>query len=436
MTTRSLDADARRQLMRLIGGSAFVFACRVAGAGLTFGSQVILARWLGAAEFGLYVIAASWCILLSMLATAGMPAAAMRFIGAGLARNDPAYIRGFARRGLQITFATGVLTVVLGVLVLFGIPGLTSPGQRQALLVALATVPFFAVLNFYGGTANAFPWLVQSFVPTNVLRPLLFLVALWFLSSRDLHLDATRAMELQWVVVLFCTALAGWAFQRRLSAEVPASGRSYETRGWLRAAVPLLGAGLFTSYLAEVTVIIAGFYLPSEDVGVFQVSYRIALLIAFGLYAVDSFTAPEAARFVATADQDNLQRSVNSATRLRFWPALAAVAVLALAGKPVLRIFGDEFVRGYAVLVLLAFAQLAQAAVGPVSRLMTLTGQQDRALLAAVGSLLLLIPLLAVLVPSFGMEGAAVAALLDIVVWSVWMRHLVIKSLGIRPSVL
>ncbi|MEO7387070.1 MAG: oligosaccharide flippase family protein [Gammaproteobacteria bacterium] len=435
MALRSLDADGPRQLLRVIGGSAFIFACRVAGAGLTFGSQVILARWLGAAEFGNYVLAASWCILLSTVATAGMPSAAMRFIGAGLVRGDIANIRGFARRGLQVTLAAGVLTALLGAVVVLAIPGLVPDAHRQPMLVALATVPFFAVLNFHGGTANAFSWMVQSFLPTNVLRPLVFLVALWFLASRHLHLDATRAMELQWLVVVLCMALAGLAFQRRLTTAFPAAELTYETRHWLRTAVPLLGASLFTSYLAEITVIAAGFYLPSDEIGVFQVSYRIALLIAFGLYAVDSFTAPEAARLVATADHENLQRSVNRATRLRFWPALAAVGVLVLAGRPVLRLFGDEFVAGYSVLVLLAIAQLAQAAVGPVSRLMMLSGQQDRALLAAVGSLVLLMPLLAVLVPPFGMEGAAAAALLDIIVWSIWMRYLVIKSLGIRPAV-
>jgi O-antigen/teichoic acid export membrane protein len=262
-----------------------------------------------------------------------------------------------------------------------------------------------------------------------------FLVALWILARGELQYSATDAMILQWFAFVGVTVLAGIAFHLRLAREVRATGREYETRRWIRTAVPLLGAFTFSAYLPEITVVVAGFYLSSLDVGILQVSYRIALLIAFGLYAVDSFTAPEAARLVARTDQKNLQETVDRATRLRFWPALAAVIVLVVAGRPILALFGPEFVSGYAALIILAIAQLTQAAVGPVNRLMMLTGHQDRTLVAAVGALLLLLPLLAVLAPRYGSVGAAVAALIDMVVWSLWMRYLVVKSLNIRPSI-
>ncbi len=428
--------SGREQLGRLVGGSAFIFACRVAGAGLTFASQVIMARWLGATEFGIYVIAFSWCILLAMVATAGMPLAAMGFIGVALAKRDLPYLRGFVRRGLQVTLAGGALTAIIGAALVLGVAGLVPNTYRLSLLGALATVPLLALLNYYAGAAHAFPWLAQSFLPTNVLRPWFFLLALWFLAPPGATASAAQAMELQLLVVALTTLLAALAFQSRLAREAPTAPRSYETRRWLRTALPLLGASIFTTYLPEITVVLVGFFLTSADAGVFQVSYRIALLIGFGLYAVDSFTAPEAARLIATTDHESLKRTVNQATRLRFWCAFAAVIVLAIAGRPVLRLFGREFVGGYGALVMLALAQLAQAAVGPVSRLMMLSGHQDRSLIAAAGSLLLLLPLVALLTPRFGVEGAAAAAFIDIVVWSAWMRYLVIKSLGMRPSVI
>jgi O-antigen/teichoic acid export membrane protein len=422
-------------LLRLIGGSAFIFSSRVAGAALTFATQVVLARWMGAAELGAYVIAFSWCILLSTVATAGMPVAAVRFIGAGLARNDTSYIRGFTRRGTQIALAGGLVIAALGsaILVLTNdVPAI----YRTPLLVALAMVPLFAVLNFYAGAANSFPWLAQSFLPTNVLRPLFFLVAIWLFAYETRQIDAYRVMQIQWLVIATLSAFCTLAFQWRLHSEVSADGRRYESRRWLRTAVPLLGVTIFSSYLPEITIVLAGFWLSNADVAVLQVGYRIALIIGFGLYAVDAYTAPEAARMIATTDHASLQRMVNRATRLRFWGALAAVALLAVAGRPLLGLFGQEFVSGYGVLMILATAQLTQAAVGPVARLMALSGHHDRCLVASVGSLLVLIPLMALLAPRFGMTGAAIAAVIGMALWSLWMRYLIVASLGIRPSVL
>lgn len=420
-------------LVRLIGGASFIFACRLAGAGLTFASQVLMARWMGAEQFGLYVIAFSWCILLATVATGGMAQGGMRFIGVGLARSDFDYVRGYVRRGYQLSVAGGLIVAAVGAaVVLFG---LVPEAHRVPLLVMLATVPFFTVLNYYGGITNALSWIAQSFLPINVIRPLVFLLALWVLALRKEHYGATEALVLQWFAFAGVAVTAGLAFQYRLGREVQASGRTYETRRWVRTALPLLGASIFSGYLPEITVVVAGFWLPSAEIGVFQVSYRIALLISFGLYAVDAFTAPEAARFIARAEQGSLQATVDRATRLRFWPSLAAVLVLAVAGRPILGIFGPEFVSGYAVLLILAVAQLFIAAVGPVTRLMMLGGHHDRALLAALGALVLLVALLAALAPRFGSVGAAVAALIDIAVWSAWMRYLVVKSLNVRPSI-
>jgi O-antigen/teichoic acid export membrane protein len=296
-------------------------------------------------------------------------------------------------------------------------------------------VPFFAVLHFCSGTAHAFPWLGQTFLPVNVLRPALFLAALWVLAGTRPQFNASVAMMVQWACFVAVTLLALLALLWRIEREAPAPARSYETRRWLRAAGPLLGVALFGAYLPEITVVISGFWLDSREIGVLQASYRIALLISFGLYAVDAFTAPEAARHVAREDRAELQKTVDRATRLRFWPALAAAILLALAGRPILALFGPEFVAGYAALVILALAQLAQAAVGPVTRLMMLTGHQDRALLASLGALLLLLPLLAVLAPRYGATGVAVAAFIDLAVWSWWMRWLVVRSLDVRPSI-
>lgn len=432
------DIGRRSPMSRLIGGSAFIFGCRVGGAAITFASQVLLARWMGAAELGVYVTAFSACILLSTLATLGFPMAAIRFVGTGLARGDAGYVAGFVRHGRRVIMLTGFAVALLGTAGLLLAGDAVAPAYRVPLLVALAVVPFFAVLEFNGGVANAFTWLGQAFLPGNVVRPLLFLAAIWLMATAPGSdgLTATAAMQAQWAVIAI-VAIGGvaalrWRARPLLGTVVPG-----ESGGeWLRVALPLVGVTLFTAYLPEVVVVLGSLYLPSDQVAVLQVSYRVALLIAFGLYSVDAYTAPEAARLMATTDKAELGRLVRRVTRLRFWTALLAVIALAAAGRPVLGLFGSEFMAGYTVLLILAVAQLPQAAAGPALRLLTISGHQDQALITCLASLALLVPLVMILTPAWGMTGLAVAVLLTTLLWSAAMAWLVVRYLGIRPAII
>jgi O-antigen/teichoic acid export membrane protein len=273
-----------------------------------------------------------------------------------------------------------------------------------------------------------------SFVPTNVIRPLLFLTVIAVLGLTGNAVTAASAMMYQWVAIIVVAAATTVASRRLTQHMTGDVTPQYDTRQWVRIALPLMAVTLFTAYFPEFLVILTGAWLASDDLAVFHISYRIALLIAFGIFAVDAFTAPEAARLHAAGDWQTLQRVTNHATRLRFWGSVAAVLLLSAAGKWLLSLFGADFVRGYGALMILALAQLVQAAVGPVTRLMSVSGHQDRCLVVFGCALALAVALVAVLVPRYGILGAAFAAFLDMALWSVWMRYLVVQYLGIRPS--
>jgi len=421
--------------IRLIRGSTFVFMCRIVGAALTFVSQVLLARWMGAAELGIYVLAFSWCILLSSCATLGFPVAAIRFVGGGLETNEPGYIRGFVRRGAQIVALSGILISAVGIAMLWSGWLFTEPANRYTLTLALLIVPVFAANTFFSGVANGLSRFPLSFLPANVVRPLLFMsliVAAWFTTGT---LNASRVMSLQALAIIAVSSVAIWMIRRALDNSLDAEPAKYDTRAWARTSAPLLAMTLFSGYFPEINIIVAGAYLPSEQLALFHVSFRLALLVSFALFAVDAVTGPEAARLLLSGDKSALQSFVDRATRLRFTVAVTAVVMFGIAGKYFLGLFGPEFVDGYRLLIILAFAQLVQAAVGPVARLMSVSGHQDRCLVVFVVALLALVLLVATLVPLFGATGAAIAALIDMTIWALWMRYLVVRHLDIRPRI-
>ena len=70
------DSDSR--LAQLVAGK--VFLVRVGSALLALASQVLLARWMGSFEFGIYIYAWTWVLMIGALSDMGLSSAARRFI--------------------------------------------------------------------------------------------------------------------------------------------------------------------------------------------------------------------------------------------------------------------------------------------------------------------------------------------------------------------
>jgi O-antigen/teichoic acid export membrane protein len=435
MNSESPSDKPYREISRLISGSAFIFIYRLFGAAATFLTQILLARWMGAAELGIYVLAFSWCILLSTLSTGGFRIASIRFIGEGLSASRPGYISGYVRRSRQIVIILSLAVAVLGSLCLLAFDSVFGVESLSVFIIALLAVPFFALLNLYAGHANALSRFPLSFLPINVFRPLLFLLAICGVWAAGKSLNANIAMSMNWIALGIVAAITIVLSNQALQSHIADVEPQYATRTWIKTAIPLLFVALFTGYFPELMVIIVGAWLPSNELAIFHVCFRVAMLISFGLYAIDAFTGPEIAGLLASGKQEKLQQVVNRVTRLRFWAALAAIIILGFAGREVLSIFGEEFTQGYLILMILAFAQLVQAGVGPTIRLISLSGHQNQSMLVFGVAIIVAIILIAILVPLFGVRGAAMATLLDTILWVAWMRYLVVRRLDIRPSI-
>ena len=69
-------SDSR--LAQLVAGK--VFLVRVGSALLALVSQVLLARWMGSFEFGIYIYVWTWVLMIGALSDFGLSSAARRFI--------------------------------------------------------------------------------------------------------------------------------------------------------------------------------------------------------------------------------------------------------------------------------------------------------------------------------------------------------------------
>src|SRR6187455_2668762 len=116
-----LGGSSEASVTRRLAGTIFII--RVVSAALAYFSQILLARWMGGSDYGIYVYVWTWVLLLGSMMDFGISASAQKIIPEYRASGEQALLRGFLSGSRWLTFAVSTL-VSLG---LAGIVKLLSP---------------------------------------------------------------------------------------------------------------------------------------------------------------------------------------------------------------------------------------------------------------------------------------------------------------------
>src|SRR3954452_21537890 len=101
--------------------AGMAFMIRVASAGVTFLSQIALARWMGGFDFGIYVSVWTWLLLAGDTVHLGIPLIAQRYIPEYTHHNQIDALRGFFIGSRWIVFGLATAFALLGAAAIFAL---------------------------------------------------------------------------------------------------------------------------------------------------------------------------------------------------------------------------------------------------------------------------------------------------------------------------
>src|ERR1700749_4230775 len=134
-STNTPPAGVLARLRSLLGGegsneasvtkrlAGTIFIIRVFSAGLAYLSQILLARWMGGSDYGIYVYVWTWVLLLGSMMDFGISASAQKIIPEYRTSGEHALLRGFLSGSRWMAFAVSSVIALL----LAGIVKLLSP---------------------------------------------------------------------------------------------------------------------------------------------------------------------------------------------------------------------------------------------------------------------------------------------------------------------
>jgi O-antigen/teichoic acid export membrane protein len=423
---------------RLFAGASGLLGLRIVFSTVSFLGSILLARLLGNRGFGSYSYAFAWIVLIGVPAIFGMDQLVVRDVAAYCAKQQWSLLHGLLRKAtFVVNLASVGLVLLAGVTSWIFFRGHDGSQAWSVFAVALILVPFIALTRVRQSAMQGLHQVAMGAMPEQVIQPglLLIFLSLAYVSPRIPRTPAV-AMGLTVLSVGVAFVVGTVQLYRRLPQEAKSAAPVDPEGILIRSALPLLfvsGAGVL---FGQADTLILGALKGPAAVGVYAVAHKAADFISFALNVQGSAFASTATTLYVLRDSDRLQRLITRLARLTLLVSAPLGVGLIFFGRWFLLFYGRQFVEGRMALAILSFSQLLNVAFGAVTMLLVITGFERDAAKATAGGAAANIGFCLLLVPRWGLEGAAIAYTIGMVVWNLWMVLVLYRKAGIHGTVL
>jgi len=278
---------------------------------------------------------------------------------------------------------------------------------------------------------QALGWVARSQWPKFILGPALMLAVLaglWLWQGRLYPVELVAAMTAAAVVPILVNQLQFRRAAPRMSTESLPSTR-------VKAALPFMWLGMLYLVNNRTDLIMLGSLDGAHDAGIYAIAARAGELVTFFLLAANMTLGPRIARMYHEGNHVLLQRMLTAAVR-RIALLSAPVAILFIvAAHPLLYyLYGPAYAEGAVALQILAGAQLFNVVAGPTGNILNMTGHERLTAIGVGTSAVLNIVLNAVLIPFYGVDGAAIATASSLLFWNILLWYWLRRRLDLNPS--
>ncbi|MBV9519712.1 MAG: polysaccharide biosynthesis C-terminal domain-containing protein [Hyphomicrobiales bacterium] len=429
-------AASEPSLERVKRGGVAAFGIFVIGAGLTYCSQLLIARLVGADTFGIYAYVFAWMVVLAYFSALGFDVALLRFVPAYRAERAYALLKGVIQYAERRAMAVSAGVIALGILVVCLAPGMSST-LRNTFIVGFFLVPVWALLWIRSSAVRAFGGVISALAPDRMVRDGMLLVIVAVASfSFGASLDAPWVMTATLVGSVVGLALSSIAKHRLRPRIMDTITAEYSAAIWRRTALPLVIIAGAESLLNRTGVLLLGWSGHTTDAGIYGLAFNIAFLAALPRTAVNTLFAPTISHLFARKDQAMLQILVSTSALWTLCGAAAIALFLSVLADPLLSWFGHGYEAGVPALRILLIGQVFAASVGSQLHVMNMTGHERSAAVLLITSTVVNALVSMIMINQFGLTGAAIATTLTLILWNAGMAVFIWRRLELLPGVL
>jgi O-antigen/teichoic acid export membrane protein len=233
---------------------------------------------------------------------------------------------------------------------------------------------------------------------------------------------------------LVLALMAGMAWRltpkaaRSISGSLPPMEK--EVVAFSRTAV---GSSLLDYVKTQSDRVAIGFYLDATSVGIYSVAAALVSMVPIVQTSANQIFAPTIADLSARGQQELLKRLFQTIAKWVLGLTVPLASVMVIYARELMHIFGREFQKAWLILIIGAAGRLVDCGVGSAGTLLLMSGRQNLVIKIQGVTAALMIALNAVLVPHWGITGAALASAVTVAITQLWYLIGVGRELKFYP---
>jgi O-antigen/teichoic acid export membrane protein len=375
----------------------------------------LLARLLGAEQYGMYQLSLNVITLVAGLVMLGFDNALIRFMAISIARQENEKTWGILQLGIGIPLLLSVLTNIGLYFLAYPVAEQVFNDIRMAPLLQIVSVfaSFSVLSDVLIGAVRGFKNMQYPVIAKFIVQPVVKLILIGIV--------AIFGMEVWHAVIIFgigelVTAVMLFYYLNELfSLRRPIFTAQRNLKEMIAYAIPDWLAALLSTFRTNIQVLLVGALGTIAGAGIFAVANQLNKIGHDFYTSVNTSANPYIAELHDGGKQAHLKQIYQTTTKWSLTVNMPLFLTFVLFPAQILSIFGESFIGGTTALIILAWANLVDVGTGMCGTILSMTGYTKLKLLNNIISVTLSIGLNVLLIPRFGIVGAAISALIMLI---------------------
>lgn len=402
-----------REILNTAKGGGILAVGRLANFGSRFVINIILARILNAEQYGLYNLAIAAAAIATTIANFGLDSTVMRFIAIMKNRKDTEGLWGVIQVGLGFTLLLSVATSTGLFFLAYPLAENVFHDLRLVPLLQISAfvAPFLTISDVLAGATRGFKNMKDTVIAQNFIQP-----GIRFVLIVILAISGISVME---AVIAFGLADLGaslvllYFLNKKFSLFRSFRSARRDTREILTFSVPLWLSDMLVKFRGNIQTVLLGSLGSISGVGIFAIVSQVNLVGNIFHASLNQSARPLIAELGDRGDKIRMKQIYQTGTKWVLSLNLPIILIIILFPTELMSIFGKSFAAGAAALVIMAFAELVNVSTGMCGSIVDMTGHTKLKLANTIVRVTVSIFLNVLLIPRYGLMGAAWTGLIQ-----------------------
>lgn len=424
-----------KELTDITKKSSYVFAGKIIG--IIFGliMNLVIARLYGAELYGRFIYIYTFISFFPSLTSLGLRNGLIYFIPKYTTNNDKEKRNTLISNSFILTSLLSVVVIILISLNSdFISTNLLNNSELSPLIKIMSPLIILLTLNTISQGVFRGKMEIKDFIiGKDLLMPSIKLVVVTVLYFLGLRIEGLILGYYIGFIVLVVYYLVKIILNNNIKfKDVKLKNRNliYTT---FKFSIPVFLKGFIAFFVNKTDTFMIGYFMQDASVGIYNIALRIGTMSGFILTAFNTTFAPMISNLYEQNRLDKLESLYKVITKWILAVNLIFFSMIILFSEEILFVFGKEFVVGSFALIFISIGQIANVVVGPAGYINTMTGKPKYELYNNFIVLILNIILNYILIPVYGIGGAAVASAISVGTVNFLRLFLVYRDLKIHP---